>query len=129
MSACNPSGAAGCTCSAATNLRLPFPLRVDSILVDSIENTLSTTGLMTSHALAVGRSKLCRRIWIAALQGALFRAGACYPPLGVPNYIDQVFTTSKKVQKKKPVVGVKTSGPPSVVADEIARWLEADYVV
>ncbi len=27
------------------------------------------------------------------------------------------------------LVGVKTSGPPSVVADEIARWPEADYVV
>ena len=27
------------------------------------------------------------------------------------------------------LVGVKTSGPPSEVADEIARWPEADYVV
>jgi Lrp/AsnC family transcriptional regulator for asnA, asnC and gidA len=27
------------------------------------------------------------------------------------------------------LVGIKTSGPPSVVADEIARWPEADYVV
>jgi Lrp/AsnC family transcriptional regulator for asnA, asnC and gidA len=27
------------------------------------------------------------------------------------------------------LVGVKTSGPPSDVADEIARWPEADYVV
>jgi Lrp/AsnC family transcriptional regulator, regulator for asnA, asnC and gidA len=27
------------------------------------------------------------------------------------------------------LVGVKTSGPPSAVADEIARWPEADYVV
>ncbi len=27
------------------------------------------------------------------------------------------------------LVGVKTSGPPEVVADEIARWPEADYVV
>ncbi len=27
------------------------------------------------------------------------------------------------------LIGVKTSGPPSAVADEIARWPEADYVV
>jgi Lrp/AsnC family transcriptional regulator for asnA, asnC and gidA len=27
------------------------------------------------------------------------------------------------------LVGVKTSGPPSVVADEISKWAEADYVV
>ncbi|HEY3541913.1 MAG TPA: Lrp/AsnC family transcriptional regulator [Gaiellaceae bacterium] len=27
------------------------------------------------------------------------------------------------------LIGVKTSGPPSVVADEISRWTEADYVV
>jgi|SRR5581483_3412944 len=27
------------------------------------------------------------------------------------------------------IVGVKTSGPPSTVADEISRWSEADYVV
>ena len=27
------------------------------------------------------------------------------------------------------LIGVKTSGPPSEVADEIARWPEADYVV
>jgi Lrp/AsnC family transcriptional regulator, regulator for asnA, asnC and gidA len=27
------------------------------------------------------------------------------------------------------LVGVKTSGPPSAVADEISRWPEADYVV
>jgi Lrp/AsnC family transcriptional regulator, regulator for asnA, asnC and gidA len=27
------------------------------------------------------------------------------------------------------LIGVKTSGPPSTVADEIARWPEADYVV
>ena len=27
------------------------------------------------------------------------------------------------------MVGVRTSGPPEVVADEIARWDEADYVV
>ncbi|HZQ89459.1 MAG TPA: Lrp/AsnC family transcriptional regulator [Gaiellaceae bacterium] len=27
------------------------------------------------------------------------------------------------------LVGVKTSGPPDAVADEIARWPEADYVV
>ena len=27
------------------------------------------------------------------------------------------------------LVGVKTSGPPSTVADEISRWPEADYVV
>jgi Lrp/AsnC family transcriptional regulator for asnA, asnC and gidA len=27
------------------------------------------------------------------------------------------------------IVGVKTSGPPSAVADEISRWSEADYVV
>src|SRR5579871_3860561 len=27
------------------------------------------------------------------------------------------------------LVGVKTSGPPSSVADEISRWPEADYVV
>ncbi len=27
------------------------------------------------------------------------------------------------------LVGVKTSGPPEAVADEIARWPEADYVV
>jgi DNA-binding Lrp family transcriptional regulator len=27
------------------------------------------------------------------------------------------------------LVGIKTSGPPSDVADEIARWPEADYVV
>src|SRR5436305_11246048 len=27
------------------------------------------------------------------------------------------------------LVGVKTSGPPSVVADEISKWPEADYVV
>ena len=27
------------------------------------------------------------------------------------------------------LVGVKTSGPPSVVAEEISRWPEADYVV
>jgi Lrp/AsnC family transcriptional regulator, regulator for asnA, asnC and gidA len=27
------------------------------------------------------------------------------------------------------LVGIKTSGPPSEVADEIARWPEADYVV
>jgi Lrp/AsnC family transcriptional regulator for asnA, asnC and gidA len=27
------------------------------------------------------------------------------------------------------LVGVKTSGPPSAIADEIARWPEADYVV
>ena len=27
------------------------------------------------------------------------------------------------------LIGVKTSGPPSAVADQIARWPEADYVV
>ncbi|MES1247220.1 MAG: Lrp/AsnC family transcriptional regulator [Actinomycetota bacterium] len=27
------------------------------------------------------------------------------------------------------LIGVKTNGPPSGVADEIARWAEADYVV
>jgi Lrp/AsnC family transcriptional regulator for asnA, asnC and gidA len=27
------------------------------------------------------------------------------------------------------LVGVKTSGPPSAVADEISKWPEADYVV
>jgi Lrp/AsnC family transcriptional regulator for asnA, asnC and gidA len=27
------------------------------------------------------------------------------------------------------LIGVKTSGPPSVVADEISRWPEADYVI
>ena len=27
------------------------------------------------------------------------------------------------------LIGVKTSGPPSEVADEISRWPEADYVV
>jgi Lrp/AsnC family transcriptional regulator for asnA, asnC and gidA len=27
------------------------------------------------------------------------------------------------------LIGVKTSGPPGVVADEIARWPEADYVI
>ena len=27
------------------------------------------------------------------------------------------------------LIGVKTAGPPSVVADEIAKWPEADYVV
>ena len=27
------------------------------------------------------------------------------------------------------LVGVKTSGPPGAVADEISRWPEADYVV
>jgi Lrp/AsnC family transcriptional regulator, regulator for asnA, asnC and gidA len=27
------------------------------------------------------------------------------------------------------LIGIKTSGPPSTVADEIARWPEADYVV
>jgi Lrp/AsnC family transcriptional regulator, regulator for asnA, asnC and gidA len=27
------------------------------------------------------------------------------------------------------LVGVKTSGPPSAIADEISRWPEADYVV
>lgn len=27
------------------------------------------------------------------------------------------------------MVGLRTSGPPEVVADEIARWDEADYVV
>ncbi|HEY2353757.1 MAG TPA: Lrp/AsnC family transcriptional regulator [Gaiellaceae bacterium] len=27
------------------------------------------------------------------------------------------------------LIGVKTSGPPSAVADEISRWPEADYVV
>ncbi len=27
------------------------------------------------------------------------------------------------------LVGIKTSGPPSEIADEIARWPEADYVV
>ncbi len=27
------------------------------------------------------------------------------------------------------LVGVKTSGPPSAVADEIAQWPEADYVI
>jgi len=27
------------------------------------------------------------------------------------------------------LIGVKTSGPPSVVADEISKWPEADYVV
>ena len=27
------------------------------------------------------------------------------------------------------LIGVKTSGPPGVVADEISRWPEADYVV
>ena len=27
------------------------------------------------------------------------------------------------------LIGVKTTGPPSVVADEISRWPEADYVV
>ena len=27
------------------------------------------------------------------------------------------------------LIGVKTSGPPSTVADEISRWPEADYVV
>jgi Lrp/AsnC family transcriptional regulator for asnA, asnC and gidA len=27
------------------------------------------------------------------------------------------------------LVGIKTSGPPSAVADEISRWPEADYVV
>jgi Lrp/AsnC family transcriptional regulator, regulator for asnA, asnC and gidA len=27
------------------------------------------------------------------------------------------------------LIGVKTSGPPGVVADEIAKWPEADYVI
>jgi Lrp/AsnC family transcriptional regulator for asnA, asnC and gidA len=27
------------------------------------------------------------------------------------------------------LVGIKTSGPPSIVADEISRWPEADYVI
>src|SRR5205085_9100433 len=27
------------------------------------------------------------------------------------------------------LIGVKTAGPPSAVADEISRWPEADYVV
>jgi Lrp/AsnC family transcriptional regulator for asnA, asnC and gidA len=27
------------------------------------------------------------------------------------------------------MVGVRTTGPPEVVADELARWVEADYVV
>ena len=27
------------------------------------------------------------------------------------------------------MVGVRTAGPPDAVADEIARWEEADYVV
>jgi Lrp/AsnC family transcriptional regulator for asnA, asnC and gidA len=27
------------------------------------------------------------------------------------------------------LIGVKTSGPPSIVADEISRWPEADYVI
>jgi Lrp/AsnC family transcriptional regulator, regulator for asnA, asnC and gidA len=27
------------------------------------------------------------------------------------------------------LVGIKTSGPPSAIADEISRWAEADYVV
>jgi Lrp/AsnC family transcriptional regulator for asnA, asnC and gidA len=27
------------------------------------------------------------------------------------------------------LVGIKTSGPPSIVADEISRWHEADYVI
>jgi Lrp/AsnC family transcriptional regulator for asnA, asnC and gidA len=27
------------------------------------------------------------------------------------------------------LIGIKTSGPPSVVADEISQWPEADYVV
>jgi Lrp/AsnC family transcriptional regulator for asnA, asnC and gidA len=27
------------------------------------------------------------------------------------------------------LIGVKTSGPPSIVADEVSRWPEADYVI
>src|SRR5689334_19574074 len=27
------------------------------------------------------------------------------------------------------LIGLKTSGPPSIVADEISRWPEADYVI
>src|ERR1700758_1798305 len=38
-------------------------------------------------------------------------------------------TTPLGLGFEQALVGVKTSGPPSAVADEISKWPEADYVV
>src|SRR5262245_15503689 len=57
---------------------------------------------------------------VRARYGRMTREGLL-PVVGVTNPLGLGF--------EQALVGVKTSGPPSAVADEISKWPEADYVV
>jgi Lrp/AsnC family transcriptional regulator for asnA, asnC and gidA len=55
---------------------------------------------------------------------------ARYTRLAADNILQVVAVTNPLgLGFEQALVGVKTSGPPQPIADEIASWIEADYVV
>lgn len=94
------------------------PLRgvdeIDRKIIEALQ--LNGREAFRSIATRIGVSEATVR----ARYGRLTRSGILQV-VGVTNPLGLGF--------EQALVGVKTSGPPSAVADEIARWPEADYVV